>query len=175
MSGKVQLAIAIFVVVFASFIVILVFTASPHVANAFTAGGTISLAAATVWLGLKTRDAVLINEREMDQNKDLLALTRQQAESATQSTRILSESSRPFVIPQSDKPIWVNSVGGLWIVSFPLWNYGSSIAILEAGDRQPKLLFAHEGDHVARGKANSVIIPKESGVNLEVDPSPWTA
>ena len=104
MSGKVQLAVAIFVVVVAGFIVILVFTASPRVANAFTAGGTISLATATVWLGLKTRDAVLINEREMDQNKDLLALTRQQAESATQSARILSESSRPFVVPQSDGP-----------------------------------------------------------------------
>jgi len=37
---KVQLAIAIFVVVVASFIVILVFTASPRVANALTAGGT---------------------------------------------------------------------------------------------------------------------------------------
>jgi len=38
--SEVQLAIAIFVVVVASFIVILVFTASPRVANALTAGGT---------------------------------------------------------------------------------------------------------------------------------------
>jgi hypothetical protein len=172
MSGKVKLAIAGIVVVVASFVVILVFSASPRVANAFTAGGTISLAAATVWLGLKTREAVQINEREMEQNKDLLALTRQQADSATQSTRILSESSRPFVVPQGDKPIWVNSIGGRWTVGFPLWNYGSSIAILEVGERQPKLLFAHEGDHVARGKANSVIIPKDSGVSVafSIDP-----
>jgi len=170
--GTVRLAIAIAVVVGAGFIVILVFAASPRVANAFTAGGTISLAAATVWLGIKTRDAVLINEREMDQNKDLLGLTRQQADSATQSARILSESSRPFVVPQSDGPIWVFNVNERWSVTFPLWNHGSSMAILEGGDRRPKLLFALEGDHVAHGHANSVIIPKESAVNLSfsIDP-----
>jgi hypothetical protein len=46
------------------------------------------------------------------------------------------------------------------------------MAILEDGDRRPKLLFAHGGDHVAVGKADSVIIPKESGVNLSffIDP-----
>ena len=171
-SVKVKLAIAIAVVVVGGFIVILVFAASSRVANAFTAGGTISLAAATVWLGLKTRDAVLVNEREMDQNKDLLALTRQQAESATQSARILSESSRPFVVPRSEGPIWVALVDEHWSITFPLWNYGTSIAILEIGDRRPKLLFSREGVHAARGKADSVIIPKESGVNLSfsIDP-----
>ena len=47
MSGKVQLAVAIYVVVVAGFIVILVVTASPRSANAFTAGDTISLDAST--------------------------------------------------------------------------------------------------------------------------------
>jgi len=58
MPGSVRLAIAIAVVVGAGFIVILVFAASPRVANAFTAGGTISLAGATVWLGLKTSSKI---------------------------------------------------------------------------------------------------------------------
>jgi len=154
------------IVIAAGFTLILLFAASPRVANAFTAGGTISLAGATVWLGLQTRDAVRINEREMDQNKDLLVLTRQQADSATQSARILSESSRPFVVPQSDGPIWVGILNERWSITFQLWNYGSSMAILEVGDRRPRLIFARDGDHVAHGKTDSVIIPKESGVNL---------
>jgi hypothetical protein len=46
------------------------------------------------------------------------------------------------------------------------------MAILEDGDRRPKLFFAHGGDHIGHGKADPVIIPKESGTTLSffIDP-----
>jgi hypothetical protein len=171
-SKRIRFVVGIAIVAAAGFTLIVLFAASPRVANAFTAGGTISLAGATVWLGIQTRDAVRINEREMDQNKDLLELTRQQADSATQSTRILADSSRPFVVPKSDGPIWVGVLNERWSVTFDLWNFGSSMALLEDGERRPKLILAHNGDHAAHGKADSVIIPKESGckVSFSMDP-----
>jgi hypothetical protein len=109
----------------------------------------------------------------MDQNQELLQLSRDQANSAALSARVLSESSRPYVVPQIEGPIWVGLVRNLWTVTFSLWNHGSSIAILEMGTREPKLLLARDGDHVAFGKANSVIVPKETGINLSfsIDPS----
>ena len=156
----------------AAAVLVLTFTTSSNVAGRFTAGATIVLAVATVWLGTQTRNAVRINEREMDQNRELLALTRQQADSAAQSARILSESSRPFVAPINEGPIWVGLVDERWSITVPLWNYGSSIAILETGDRRAKLLFARDGVHVARAKTDSVIIPKETRVDLSfsIDP-----
>ena len=153
-------------------VLVLSFTTRINLAGRLTAWSSIVLAAATVWLGKQTRNAVRINQREMDQNMELLALTRQQADSATQSARILSESSRPFVTPINEGPIWVGLVNERWEITVPLWNYGSSIAILETGDRSATLMFARDGDHVARGRADSVIIPKETGVVLTflIDP-----
>jgi restriction system protein len=84
-------------------ILILTFTASSGSSERFTAGATIILAVATVWLGTKTRDAVRLNQREMDQNQKLIDLAQSQANSAAQSARILSESSRPFVTIETKK------------------------------------------------------------------------
>lgn len=153
-------------------VLILNFTTNSDVAGRFTSGATIVLAVATVWLGSQTKNAVRINEREMDQNRELLALTRQQAESAAQSARILSESSRPFIAPVDQGPIWVGIENQRWIINVPLCNYGSSVAILELGDRRAKFIFARDGDHVARATTDSVVIPKESGVVLtfSIDP-----
>jgi hypothetical protein len=156
----------------AAAVLVLTFTTGSDVAGRFTAGATIVLAVATVWLGAQTRNAVRINEREMDQNRELLALTRRQADSSAQSARILSESSRPFVAPINKGPIWVGLVNERWSITVPLWNYGSSIAILETGDRRAKLMFARDGDHVARAKTDSVIIPKETGVDLSFSINP---
>ena len=145
-------------------VLVLTFTTGSNVAGRFTV--------ATVWLGTQTRNAVRVNEREMDQNRELLALTRRQADSAAQSARILSESSRPFVAPINEGPIWVGLVNERWSITVPLCNYGSSVAILETDDRRAKLVIARDGDHVARAMTDSLIIPKETSVNLtfSIDP-----
>ena len=87
--------------------------------------------------------------------------------------RILAESNRPYVVVSGDEPTWVGIVNGRWTVTFNLLNYGSSIAILETGERRPKLLFARDGDHVAFGKANTVVMPRGGGVTLSfsIDPN----
>jgi hypothetical protein len=81
---RVELIVGIgFVAVLA---LLLAFAVSPRVAEAFTAAGTVSLAFATVWLADQTRKAVGVNESEMVQNRELLVLTRKQAETAERST-----------------------------------------------------------------------------------------
>jgi hypothetical protein len=164
MPLKVQFALAVAFI--SGMVVILVFAVSSRVANAFTAAGTISLAVATIWLGSQTRDAVQINEREMDQNRDLLELTRQQAISAQSSVRILAESNRPFVSLEQSSTIGIFEDADSFIIDIPLHNYGASVALIETGIHGPTAILARDGDRFSLGTPDTVVIPKETGATV---------
>jgi hypothetical protein len=165
------------VIVFAgmaiSAVLVLTFTTSSEVAGRFTAAATTILAVATVALGFQTRNAVRVNQQEMDQNASLLELTRRQADSAELTAQIMSETNRPLVAPNVDGLIWVGKVGGKWKVSFPVQNLGSNIALIETDFRRPKLLFADNGDHLAFGQPDSVVLPNglTTNINFSIDPN----
>jgi len=172
-----MLGIGIVLIVVAGFIVILVFAVSPRVANAFTAAGTIALAAATVWLGLKTRDAVLVNEREMEQNREVLTITRQQADSADKTakaadeqvqltSRTLSLSSQPSVALEQGAPIWLAAENDDWVIVISLQNYGAGAAIVETRERLPKLKFFWEGEYEVFAMPESIVIPQGTSTSL---------
>ena len=128
-----------------------------------------TLAAATVWLGQQTRRAVEVNESEMTQNRELLTLTRQHADNAGLSTKILVESSRPFVALRQEAPLGVVGDGadGPFSVSIPVHNYGASVAFIETGHHRPTATLARNGDRFALGTPDTVVIPKDTGAVIE--------
>ena len=163
---RVELIVGIcFVAVFA---LLLIFAVSPRVAEAFTAAGTVSLAFATVWLADQTRKAVGVNEGEMAQNRELLVLTRKQAETAELSTKILVESNRPFVSIRQEQQLGMNEshTGGVFGVRIPVHNYGASVALIEMGNHRPSAILAKDGDRFALGTPDSVVLP--TGTNAYI-------
>ena len=168
---------ALTVSLFSGLVVLFVFAVSPRVANAFTAAGTISLAAATVWLGIQTRDAVLVNEREMTLNREALSITRQQAESAELAaksadaqvqltSRALSLNSHPSVTLEQGVPITIVSLNDSWVVDVSLFNYGASAAIVETKERMPKLRFFWEGEYEVSATPESIVIPRGTSTKI---------
>jgi hypothetical protein len=168
---------AITIIIFAALVVLFVWTASPRVANAFTAAGTISLAVATVWLGLKTRDAVLVNEREMILNRETLSITRKQAENAELAaksadaqvqltSRALSLNSHPSVALEQGELITLVSVNETWVVVVSLFNYGAGAAIVETKEHLPKLRFFWDGEYEVSAMPESIVIPRGTGTKI---------
>ncbi len=165
-SSKVQLVIGLSIVATGTFIVIIVFAASTPVADAFTAAGTISLAVATFWLGQQTKRAVEVNENEMAQNRELLSLTRQQAENAERQTNILVESNRPFISLREDIPLGIIDSDETYKVELPLRNYGASVAFIEMGNHHPSAILAKNGDRVSQGVPDTVVLPKDTNATI---------
>jgi len=156
-----RVEIAVGIVFVAVFALLLIFAVSPRVAEAFTAAGTVSLAFATVWLADQTRKAVGVNEGEMAQNRELLVLTRKQAETAELSTKILVESNRPFVSIRQEQQLGIygSDTGGVFAVRMPLHNYGASVALIEMGNHRPSAILAKDGDRFAFGTPDTVVLP----------------
>jgi hypothetical protein len=167
MPWKIQLALAVALI--AGLVTLLIFTVSPRVADAYTAAGTVALAAATLWLGIQTRNAVQVNEREMDQNRELLALTRQQAETAQISTRILVESNRPFVSIRQEQQIRVNELDGKYGVRIPVHNYGASPALIEMAKYRPSAILAKGGDRYSLGIPDTVVLPTDTNAYINFE------
>jgi hypothetical protein len=144
------------------FVVIVDLSSSPRVSEGLTAFGTILLAAATVWLGQQTRRAVEVNENEMAQNRELLVLTRQQAEDAELSTKILVESNRPFVSLGQGIALGVMDRDASFVIEIPLHNYGASVAFIEMGNHSPSAILARNGDRFSLGVPDTVVLPKDT-------------
>jgi hypothetical protein len=102
----------------------------------------------------------------MDQNRDLLELTRLQAISADSSARILAESNRPFVSLEQGSTIGIFEDADNFIVDIPLYNYGASVALIETGIHCPTALLARGGDRFSLGTPDTVVIPKETGATV---------
>jgi hypothetical protein len=167
MPWKVQLALA--VALFAGLVTLLIFTVSPRIADAYTAAGTVALALATLWLGIQTRNAVQVNEREMDQNRELLALTRQQAETAEISTRIVVESNRPFVSIRQEQQLRVNELNGKYGARIPIHNYGASVALIEMGKHRPSAKLAKDGTRFSLGVPDTVVLPRDTSAYISFE------
>ena len=152
----------------AEFALLLAFAVSPRVAEAFTAAGTVSLAFATVWLADQTRKAVGVNESEMAQNRELLVLTRKQAETAELSTKILVESNRPFISIRQEQQLGINGsdASGVFGVRIPVHNYGASVALIEMGNHRPSAILAKNGDRFSLGTSDTVVLP--TGTNAYI-------
>lgn len=165
-TSKVRLVFGLSIVAAGTFIVIIVFATSTRVADAFTAAGTISLAVATVWLGQQTKRAVEVNEYEMAQNRELLSLTRQQAEAAERQTNILVESNRPFISLREGIPLGIIDNDERYKVELPLHNYGASVALIEMGNHLPSAILAKNGDRFSLGVPDTVVLPKDTNATI---------
>jgi len=112
----------------------------------------------------------------MAQNKELLTLTRKQADSADLSALTLVEDSRPFVLPQQELSITIHDISGHWVVQISLWNYGNSVALLDPPpDRYPKLsLFRYDG-YVIKANLDTIVIPKDTKSMSTFEANQWNA
>src|SRR5665647_73665 len=93
----------------------------PEIADYCTAGATVALACATVWLGFKTKAVVQANGGEVLQGQQLLKDATRQANSAEVSakatgeqaditSRMFLENNRPFVTPDPDSEISIQAL-----------------------------------------------------------------
>jgi len=153
----------------AGFALLLIFAVSTRVAEAFTAAGTVSLAFATVWLADQTRKAVEVNESEMAQNRELLTLTRQQAQTAELSNKILVESNRPFISIRQEQQLRINEAGGKYGVRIPVHNYGASVALIEMGNHRPSAKLAQNGTRFSFGVPDTVVLPKDTNAYVDFE------
>ena len=155
-------------------VIVLVLLSGKAWAERIVALATVLLASATVWLGLQTRAAVKVGADELEQNRKLLALTTEQAASAEKSadaatlqveltSRTLALSNQPFVSLRPDHRIMLQFRDDSWVVSVPVYNYGSSAAIVETNkDRFPRLKFSREGYFEITGQPGFIVIPRDT-------------
>ena len=98
----------------------------------------------------------------MAQNRELLSLTRQQAEDAELSTKILVESNRPFVSLGQGVPLGIIDADASFVVEIPVHNYGASVAFIEMGNHRPTAILARNGDRFSLGVPDTVVLPKDT-------------
>jgi len=171
--GSKSLVFILLTVVILTAIEVLIFVTSNPVGNHFTAGATVALAFATVWLGYQTREAVRANENEIDQNRELLSLTRKQADSAAiaaaaaqvqaeVSSKTFVASNRPFITLHPANSTFIEEFPDEIHVSFSLVNYGTGIALFERTAEPAKLTLYWNGSYLVEAFAESIVVPRDA-------------
>jgi hypothetical protein len=154
---------------------VVIFATASKFANHFTAGATVALAFATVFLAMKTQDVVKANEREVAQGQELLAAALRQAASAEVSakaareqaeytSKILLAGNKPLVTLDPNRIIQIDERDDEIRVQVSLLNVGSGVAVFDSKRRPPMLALNWNGEYVKYEVPNVMVLPKDTPV-----------